>query len=111
MTILRLTVDGETHELDMTRILNTEAIAAQKVTGLTWDQMLTKCDDGDAEAISALVWIAVKRAHPELRFKDLSFPLREVWGGREFIDTDDASDEGDDDVDPPKPEGAGSESA
>ena len=109
MTILRLTVDGEIHDLDMTRILNTEAIAAQKVTGLTWDQMLTKCDDGDAEAISALVWIAVKRTQPDLRFKDLSFPLREVWGGREFIDTDD--DGGDADVDPPMPEGVGSENA
>ena len=82
--IIKFSVDDDVYELDMQRILNTEAIAVQKVTGMTYDEWLNACDEGDPGAITALVWIAMKRKRPELRYSDVEFPLREVWANREY---------------------------
>jgi hypothetical protein len=98
--LLKFDLDDESYELDLTRILNTEAIAAQKVNGEdSWDAILRRADNGDATAITALVWIAVKRRKPDLRFSELEFPLHETWVTRELIDPD-AEDEA---TDPPQP--------
>lgn len=102
--ILRLTIDGVQYDVDVMRILNTEAIAVQKVTGYGYDEWLNKCDEGDAEAITAMVWIAMKRKpdHHDLKFRDVTFPMREVWGGREYI-TDDIPEDADGDEAVPTP--------
>lgn len=102
MATLRFTIEGDTYDLDMERILNVEAIAAQKVTGKKWDEILDDADKSDAEAITAVVWIALKRKNPDLRFTDVSFPFHEVWTNREFVG---------DDADPPKQDGEGSAQA
>lgn len=93
MVILRFSVDGQQYEIDVLRILNTEAIAVQKATGYGYDEWLTKCDEGDPLAVTAMVWIAMKRRpeYHDLRFTDVSFPMRETWGNREYV-TDAADD-------------------
>ena len=94
---VKFEVDGQTYEIDTSRIMNTEAIAAQKVTGKNYNDWLGACDDGDIESITALVWIAMKRGNPELRFKDVEFPVFETWGNREYIVDDEVAA---DDADP-----------
>jgi hypothetical protein len=83
--LLRFEVDQTTYEIDPASILNTEAIAVQKVTGYGYDEWLGKCDDGDPQAVTAMVWVAMKRQNPELRYSDVSFPMRETWGNRELV--------------------------
>lgn len=105
---LRFVVDEQQYEIDVTRILNTEAIAVQKVTGYGYDDWLSKCDDGDPMAVTAMVWIAMKRANPELRYSDVSFPMRETWGNREYVTDADLTDDGEgDDATPTQPAEAG----
>lgn len=97
--ILRFTLDDQVHELDLRRVSNKAAIAAQKVTGAdSWDAVLSQVDDGDATAITALVWTALKKDDPDLRFSDVEFSIYD-WRSREFIDPD-ADTAGDVDADP-----------
>ena len=51
MILLRFSVDEQQYEIDVTRILNTEAIAVQKVTGYNYDEWLAKCDENDRDGL------------------------------------------------------------
>jgi hypothetical protein len=89
--LLRFEVNGTAYEIDPASILNTEAIQAQKVTGYGYDEWLTKCDENDPTAVTAIVWITMRRTEEfsELRFTDVQFSMRETWGNRELVpDTD-----------------------
>lgn len=99
MATLQLTVDSELLTIDFGRIMNTEAIAAQKVTGLPYQEWLAAIDDGDMTAITALVWIAKKRTNPELRFSDVEFAISD-WRDREWVGMDEPADG---EVDPQTP--------
>ena len=97
--VLKVTVGGAPIEMDIQGILNVEAIEVQKVTGYGYREFLGKIDEGDIAAITALVYIARKRHEPELKFRDVEFPISD-WNTREWVGAD---DEAADDADPTPP--------
>jgi hypothetical protein len=82
--ILRLALDDTTYEIDLRTILNVEAIEVQKRTGYAYDDWLTKCDEGDPQAITAMVWLMRKRAGQVERFSEVEFPIF-AWRDRELV--------------------------
>lgn len=77
--MLRLTVDGETYQVDDGRMLNTEAIALKKATGLAVQELWQGVTDFDAEALTALVWLARRRAgEMALRYTAVEFDLGQI---------------------------------
>lgn len=68
----------EKFEITPDKILNVEAIAVKRKTGLDFKAWMQGLEDFDAEAVTALVWIAKKRIEPNVRYEDISFPLAQV---------------------------------
>jgi len=60
--MLRITLADETWTFDEESMLNTEAIALKRTTGLTISTLLGGIYTGDPEAITALVWLCRRRA-------------------------------------------------
>jgi hypothetical protein len=75
---MRIRINDKWYELDQRKLLNTEAIALQKITGKTFMQVAEAMKDGDIEALSALVWLAMKRGGSDIRYSDLEFNLADV---------------------------------
>jgi hypothetical protein len=75
---MRIRINDTWYDLDQRKLLNTEAIALQKITGKTFMQVAEAMKDGDIEALSALVWLAMKRAGSDIRYSDLEFNLADV---------------------------------
>lgn len=65
-------------------ILNTEAMLIKKKIGLDFQTWLEAMGKMDAEAVTALIWIARRRTNPTERYEDVVFPL----GAVEFELTD-----------------------
>lgn len=99
---MKLTVDGEVFDFDMTRITNVEGMAIEKATGGTYVEWAQSMEAGSMLAVTALVWIVRKRQEPTLRFEDVEFttisieqdvepsPLEEpgpTSGGSEIVST------------------------
>ena len=85
---MKIRINDWSCEYDPSKILNVEAIAAQKVTGLGWAEWLDALGKGDMTALTALVWVLRKRTEPELRFTDVSFPIGDV----EYEDDDEVAE-------------------
>lgn len=98
-TLLNVTVGGTPVSIDIAGILNVEAIDVQKVTGYAYREFLQKIDEGDITAITALVYIARKRHEPELKFRDVEFPIAD-WNTREWVGDEVDADAEDDEPDP-----------
>jgi hypothetical protein len=94
--MLKFTLDGVKYEFDDNRMMNTEAIAIRRVTSekLTVDEWGTALGKGDPEALTALVWLARRRAGEDVKFSDVEFDLIELAGSIE------ADKEPDAEVDP-----------
>lgn len=77
--MLRVTVEGQTFpDFDDRRLLNTEAIALKKTTGLGPQALWDGVEAFDGEALTALVWLVRYRGGerpPELRYGQLVFDL------------------------------------
>lgn len=86
-------------------ILNTEAMMIKRKIGLDFQTWLEAMGKMDAEAVTALIWIARKRTNPNERYEDVVFPL----GAVEFELTDEEKAEYEMKADPkeePKPDEA-----
>lgn len=96
--MLIIKVDGESYDYDDERLMNTEAKAIQGWTGMRLKAWSEACDEGDADALTALVWLVRKRSgrYPDLRFADVEFNMASF----EVIDPDAAED---DEADPAAP--------
>lgn len=76
--MMRVTVGESVYEYDETKLLNTEAIALQKATGLKPPQFAEGLKEGDAIALSGLVWLILRRAGETVKFDDLEFDLASI---------------------------------
>jgi hypothetical protein len=76
---------GEKFDISPKDILNTEAMLIKKKIGLDFQAWLEAMGRMDAEAVTALIWIARKRSDASVRYEDVTFPL----GAVEFELTDD----------------------
>src|SRR6266498_3516178 len=85
--MLRLTVEGQTYQFDDGRMLNTEAIALKKAAKLGAQELWQGVTAFDAEALTALVWLARRRAgETDLRYSAVEFDL----GTLDMAELDDA---------------------
>jgi hypothetical protein len=98
--MMRFTVDGVKYEMDQKRLRNTEAIALQKVTGMTVVQFYDALSESDATAVTALVWLVKQRAGEQVRFSDLDFDLLEVMTS---LESDPEDEEAEGEPDPTAP--------
>lgn len=75
--MLLIKVDGEEFEYDDDRLMNTEAKAIQGWTGMRLKAWEEACNEGDADALTALIWLIRKRSgrFPDLRFADVEFNM------------------------------------
>ena len=75
--IIRVTVDGKSHEADLNRLTFAEARAIEKKAGESMAEIMkTK----SMTSVQAIVWVVVKRSEPTLKFEDLD--------DREILDFD-----------------------
>lgn len=65
-------------EFDPNRILNVEAEAIERATGLTWTEVLQATGRGSVGAIHAILWVLLKRSTPTLGYDDVVFGMHEV---------------------------------
>lgn len=70
---MKIKVEGV--EYDLSRLTVVEAEAIEKVTG---EKMEDALGSGRASSLRALVWVAMKRQNPELRYSDVDFALEDV---------------------------------
>lgn len=76
--MMRVTVEGTEYEYDEKRLMNTEAIALQKATGLRPPEFADGLKKGDAIALSGLVWLILRRSGSTLKFDELEFDLASI---------------------------------
>lgn len=69
---------GNKYEISPKDILNVEAMAIKRKIGLDFQAWLEAMGRMDAEAVTALVWIAQKRLEPTTKYEDVTFPLGAV---------------------------------
>lgn len=74
----KVTIDGQAFDYDPTRMLNTEAIALQKVTGMRMQEWTTLLTEGDAFALTGLVWLLWRRAGREVSFDEVEFDIGSI---------------------------------
>jgi hypothetical protein len=69
---------GDKWEISPDTILNVEAIMVKRKIGLDFQPWMEALQSFNAEAVTALVWIARKRQEPTVKFEDISFPLGSI---------------------------------
>jgi len=75
---VKITVDGQVFDYDAGRLLNTEAIALQRVMGMPVADWTKAMQKGDALALTGLVWLLWRRAGREVPFDDVEFDLGSI---------------------------------
>lgn len=74
----KVTIDGQVFDYDPTRMLNTEAIALQKVTGMRMQEWTTALTEGDAFALTGLVWLLYRRDGRNVPFDEVEFDIGSI---------------------------------
>ncbi|MEW2250391.1 hypothetical protein AB0907_23990 [Streptomyces sp. NPDC006975] len=69
--MIRVTVQGTVYDFDENHLLIAEAREMKTLTGLTPPKWGIGVEEGDPDAVAALVYMAKKRAGETLRFSDL----------------------------------------
>lgn len=69
----------EVIDFDPGKLLNVEAIAIERKTGLTLMAVLAGMATGSMTAITAAVWVMRKRANPKLMFEQVVFNSGDYW--------------------------------
>ena len=67
---MRFIVDGTKYELDQKSITFAEGRAIEKVTGRTMGE-IQRAGGDDVSTTQAMLWVAMKRQQPTMRFSDL----------------------------------------
>jgi hypothetical protein len=107
-----LRIDGVEQPLvfDVRTLLNTEAIAWQKVSDRLPADVVRGFAQGEAEALTLVVWICRRRAgEPDLKYSDVVFDMAKSTMTFEAED-DQTEEEGEQGSDPPSPESAAASS-
>jgi hypothetical protein len=81
---MKFVVNGVKYEFDEDKVTFAEARAVEKVTGRTMAEVMRSGVE-DVTTMQAIIWVAMKRADPTLKFADLDdTPVGDV----EFIPED-----------------------
>ena len=74
----KVTIDGQVFDYEPSKMLNTEAIALQKVTGMRMSEWTTALQEGDAFALTGLVWLLYRREGREMPFDEVEFDIGSI---------------------------------
>ncbi len=74
----KVTIDGQVFDYNPDRMLNTEAIALQKVTGMRMQEWSSALTEGDAYALTGLVWLLYRREGREVPFDEVEFDIGSI---------------------------------
>lgn len=97
--MIRFTANGSKHQFDEDRLTFGEARALEKVCGYPFKDLGKHLQSGEMTSLQAVIWVAMKRGEPTLKFSDLDdMSLADI----EFEDGDD---------DEPDPTGGGASSS
>lgn len=71
--------DGQRREwpFDPGDLLNVEATAIKKLTGMTFGEWAKAMTEGDPDAYHGFIWVMTKRENPTLRSQDVQFRVGE----------------------------------
>lgn len=71
--------DGQRHEwpFEPGDLLNVEAAAIKKLTGMSFGEWAKAMQDGDPDAYHGFIWVMQKRESPTLRSTDVQFRVGE----------------------------------
>lgn len=83
---MRFTVSGEQYEYDPNKLMNIEAIALQRATGMRPPEFGKALELGDAIAITGLVWLMWSRNGKVVPFEEVVFDIASI----EIEDEDEA---------------------
>jgi hypothetical protein len=75
---MKIAISGETYEYDPDTLLNTEAIALQRATGMRPPEFGKALELGDAVALTGLVWLIWRRNGRNVEFDAVEFDLADV---------------------------------
>ena len=73
MPTVKITLDEQSWEFELGRMLNVEIMAIERQTGMTAAEFEDALAKGSMTAHTALLWAIRKRTEPELRFDDVIF--------------------------------------
>lgn len=99
---MQFIVEGTKYDYDQNRLTFAEARAIEKATGRTMAD-ITENGAPDTSTIQAMIWVAMKRTEPTLRFSDLDDMS---MGDIEILpdeDTDEDTSDGQDGAEAPDP--------
>lgn len=80
MAVREIHIHGKSYEIDATTFTNKEGMDIERVTDMTFDQWNERLAAGSMLAMTALVWILLKRDEPTLRFSEVEFTLADLLG-------------------------------
>lgn len=101
--IARFRIDGQVHELDLSKLSMREAEQCEQLTGWTWMQWLKALLEDESRpprAMAFLLWLAKTRAGEQIKFSDLDFNVFSF----EWVD-DEPADDADESGDESRPTG------
>lgn len=71
--------DPKTWDFEWSRLLSPECIAMERVTGMDYTtEIVPALARGNMLALSALLWVLLKRSAPDLRFDQVQFCLDDI---------------------------------
>lgn len=70
---MKVIAGGTEYQFTPEKIMNTEWIAIERVSGFSVAQFEDKVAEGSMLALTALVWVLRKRKEPTLRFEQVEF--------------------------------------
>ena len=76
--MLKVSVNGATHEFDPESITNKEAMALERATGMTFGEWAEALKARSALAMTGMVWLIERRVLPQLKFSEVEFELAHV---------------------------------
>jgi hypothetical protein len=98
---IRMKLDDETHELDLSSMMISEARLLKKFTGWDYLSWRTQLGQSDPDAVAFAWWIALRRDGVDPGpFADLDFDMASLKA-KAILDEDDAAAEEDADADLP----------
>lgn len=89
---MKISIDGEEYDYDTGKLLNTEAIALQKATGMRPPEFGKALEAGDAIAITGLVWLLWMRNGKRVNFDTVEFDLASIEMESDEGEADEATD-------------------
>jgi len=109
--LFSISLDEESHVLDLASMTIREGAECERLTGWTWDEWRIELGKGKANAVAYAWWLACKRSGAPIpgRFSDVDFDM----GAMKFkrLDGEEPEDEPEEEGAPTGPTGPGQEEA